>query len=271
MKTSIYLSIFLSFCLSVSLNAQVNSNKDVEKNEGIKRNAMYNLEEIKVRWKKAALENCPGVPCPPPAPSFTCGTSTINDVDGNAYNTVLIGTQCWIQSNLKVSKYRNGDAIPTGLNDATWSSTNNGAYTIYNNDLTNNAIYGKLYNWHAVIDSRGLCPTGWHVPSDGEWTTLTTYLGGESVAGGKMKSTGTTYWDSPNTGATNESGFSVLPGGYRFNVGSFLNIRIHAFFWSATESDSSNAWFRYLYSSIGNVNRYYYYKLYGFSVRCLRD
>ncbi|MBU6331267.1 MAG: hypothetical protein KGQ80_02480, partial [Bacteroidetes bacterium] len=100
--------------------------------------------------------------------------SVITDVDGNQYNTIKFGTQCWTQSNLKVSKYRNGDNIPTGLSDAQWGSTTSGAYAMYNNDAANDALYGKLYNWYAVTDSRGLCPTGWHVPSDGEWTTLTT-------------------------------------------------------------------------------------------------
>jgi len=124
-----------------------------------------------------------------------------------------------------------------------------------------------------VRDSRGLCPTGWHVPSDAEWTTLTTsYLGGETVAGGKMKSTGTTYWNSPNRDATNAIGFSALPGGYRDVVGSFYNIRNFAFFWSATENDGNGAWNRSLYNNNGKVYRDNYLgKRYGFSVRCLKD
>ena len=269
----------------------MNNSKDVEKNEGIKRNAMYNLEEIKVRWKKAALENCPGVPCiiTPPPPSFTCGTSTINDVDGNAYNTVLIGTQCWTLENLKVTKYNDGTSIPldnsgasTGsAAGATWSSKVTGAYTIYANEPstgTNATTYGFLYNWYAAAGiitnggspTKNICPTGWHVPTDAEWTTLTTYLGGESVAGGKMKST-SSLWNAPNTGATNSSGFSVLPGGYRNNVGSFDFIRINATFWSAPEVGGTIAWLRDLNINNGNVSRYNVNKLYGASVRCLRD
>ncbi|MBM3410438.1 MAG: hypothetical protein FJY18_02250, partial [Bacteroidetes bacterium] len=125
------------------------------------------------------------------APAFTCGTSAVSDVDNNTYNTVQIGTQCWTQSNLKVSKYRNGDNISNITDNIAWSQTSTGAWCNYNNSSANDALYGKLYNWYTVNDSRGLCPTGWHVPSDAEWTTLTDFLGGASVAGGKMKSTAT--------------------------------------------------------------------------------
>ena len=127
-----------------------------------------------------------------------------------------------------------------------------------------------MYNWYAVNDLRKLCPAGWHVPSDGEWTTLTTYLGGASVAGGKMKST-LSLWDAPNTDATNSSGFSVLPGGYRDNDGSFYDIRGSAFVWSATENGLNSAWGRYLGSTSGDVSRSNGNKSVGASVRCLRD
>jgi uncharacterized protein (TIGR02145 family) len=203
------------------------------------------------------------LPCP--------GTPTVKDIDGNTYNTISIGTQCWIQSNLKVSKYKNGNAISTGLNDSTWRSTMSGAYTVFNNDNANDAIYGKLYNWYAVADNRGLCPNGWHVPTDNDWKSLTNYLGGEFEAGGKIKSTGTTNWNSPNTSATNESSFSALPGGYRNIGGSFLNVRLDAFFWSATEYDSNYAWARSLNYFDSYVSRTFYYKTLGASVRCLMD
>jgi uncharacterized protein (TIGR02145 family) len=197
---------------------------------------------------------------------------TVKDIDNNSYNTVKIGNQCWTRENLKVSKYRNGEAIPTGLNNADWLNTKNGAYAIYDNSNVNDAIYGKLYNWYAVRDSRGLCPTGWHVPTDGEWTTLTNFLGGEIVAGGKMKTMGTTYWQSPNTGATNESGFSGLPGGTRFGNGNFLEKNYLAFFWTNTEKNSNSAWIRSLINSEKIVERLNGLdKLYGNSVRCLRD
>ena len=281
MKKSIYLSIYLSICLSISLNGQVINSQAIDEKTGIKRNALYNLEEIKVRWKKAALENCPGVPC------FTCGTSTVLDNELNSYNTVLIGTQCWTKENLKVTTYNDGTAIllnntyTSGTVSTVWQGLTTGAYTIYGNgsstgtDATN---YGFLYNWYAAVGivtpmgspTKNICPTGWHVPTDTEWTTLTDYLGGLSVAGGKMKST-SSLWNSPNTGADNTSGFSALPGGVRNNTGSFLGIRSNAFFWSATELDFTNAWSRLLSSSNDDVSRASSNKSFGSSVRCLRD
>lgn len=203
---------------------------------------------------------------------FSCGASKVSDVNNNSYNTIIIGKQCWMQSNLKVSNYRNGAGILTGLSDGAWANTTKGAYAFYANSNANDAIYGKLYNWYAVKDGQ-LCPTGWHVPSEAEWTTLITYLGGENVAGGKMKSIGTTYWNSPNTGATNVSGFSVLPGGNRYSDGSFDFISYRAFFWTATQIDynSKFAWGRYLGFNFGNVDRYNNSKSFGASVRCLRD
>ena len=196
--------------------------------------------------------------------------STVTDIDGNIYGTVQIGTQVWMSENLKTTRYRNGGQIPNVTDNTAWGNLSTGAWSYYNNDVSNNAIYGKLYNWYTTLGDT-LCPTGWGVPTDAEWTTLTTYLGGESVAGGKMKSIGTAYWVSSNTGATNESGFSVLPGGYRSSVGSFYVIRDNAFFWSASELDFTNAWYRSLYSSNGNVYRNDFNKSGGASVRCLRD
>jgi uncharacterized protein (TIGR02145 family) len=208
------------------------------------------------------------------APSFACGTSSVSDVDGNSYNTVQIGTQCWTQSNLKVSKYRNGDNIPTGLSNTDWQSTTAGAYAIYANDPVNDGLYGKLYNHYAVMDNRGLCPTGCHVPTDGEWTTLETFLGGSSVAGGALKSTATQPtpggWLSPNTGATNSSGFSAGPGGVRLNYGVFNVVGLYGYWWSSSLSGSA-AWPRYLYSNTGNIYRNFNVRSFGFSVRCLRD
>jgi uncharacterized protein (TIGR02145 family) len=200
---------------------------------------------------------------------MACPTSTITDIDGNTYPTVNIGNQCWMSENLKTSRYRNGGLIPNVTDGTAWSNSTTGAWSYYNNDVSNNAIYGKLYNWYTTLGDT-LCPTGWGVPTDAEWTTLTTYLGGESVAGGKMKTTGTTYWYSQSAGTDNSSGFSVLPGGYLID-GSFLSIRYSAFFWSATEHDYSNAWSRFLYYSNGNVSRYNHLKSVGASVRCLRD
>ncbi len=207
--------------------------------------------------------------------NFMCGTTPIVDIDGNIYNTVQIGSQCWTRSNLKVSRYRNGDNIPTGLSNAVWQNTTSGAYAIYNNDPVNDGLYGKLYNHYAVTDSRGLCPTGWHVPSDAEWTILENQLGGSSVAGGALMSTATQPtpggWNSPNTGATNSSGFTAPPGGLRNDLGDFNLMTYYGYWWSSSVSSASNAWFRHLYSNTSNVYRVSYVQTYGFSVRCCRD
>jgi uncharacterized protein (TIGR02145 family) len=173
-----------------------------------------------------------------------------------------------MKQNLKVSKYRNGDSIPTNLSNSTWQNTTSGAYAIYNNTATNNSIYGKLYNWYAVADPRELCPTGWHVPSDAEWTTLENFLGGSSVAGGKMKSAN--GWYGGGNGS-NSSGFTGLPGGYRYSNGSFNNVGVYGFWWSSTQSSSPFAWYRFLnyfgaYSFRANDD-----SAAGFSVRCVRD
>jgi uncharacterized protein (TIGR02145 family) len=192
------------------------------------------------------------------------------DIDGNTYTSIIINGQEWMQQNLAVTKYRNGDPIATGLSNTTWQNiTNDGAYAIYNNDAANNTLYGKLYNWYAVNESRGLCPTGWHVPSDTEWTTLETNLGGSSVAGGKMKST--TGWTSPNTGATNSSGFTAFPGGYREANGTYNTIGYAGYWWSSSENYSSYVWYRSLAYDVSNVYRTTSSKQVGFSVRCVRD
>ena len=153
----------------------------------------------------------------------------------------------------------------------TAQSTQIGAWVFYNNDSLYECPYGKLYNWFAVADPRHVCPTGWHEPTDGEWTTLTDYLGGESVAGGKMKSTGLQYWISPNTDATNESGFSGLPGGSRFSSGQFTNIGLNGIWWSSSENTIAYAWDRSLNYDDANTVRFPPNKTNGSSVRCLRD
>ncbi len=208
-----------------------------------------------------------------PSWSTLSTTVTVTDIDGNTYNTVQIGNQVWMSENLKTTRYRNGGLIPNVTTDNTaWGNLTTGAWSYYNNDVSNNAIYGKLYNWYTTLGDT-LCPTGWGVPTDAEWTTLTTYLGGEQVAGGKMKTIGNAYpyWIDPNTGAINSSGFSALPGGYRNSDGSFNFVRNYAFFWSATEHDASYAWLRSLGSGNGSVDRNYNFKSVGASVRCLRD
>jgi uncharacterized protein (TIGR02145 family) len=174
--------------------------------------------------------------------------------------------------NLKTTKYNDGTSIPLVTDGAAWAALSTPGYCWYNNDAaTYKATYGGLYNWYTVNTGK-LCPTGWHVPTDAEWTTLTTYLGGESVAGGRLKETGTTHWASSNEGATNESGFTALPGGKRSYDGLFNGNKINGVWWSSTEYPSSYAWYRFMYSYLSDVTRdYYYSKPYGFSVRCIKD
>jgi uncharacterized protein (TIGR02145 family) len=198
------------------------------------------------------LENCTGVPCivTPPAPSFTCGTSTVADIDGNTYNTVLIGTQCWTKTNLKVTKYNDGTNIPLdasggnfGTASETWTSQPAGARTIYKNDNTYFANYGYLYNWYAATDNRKICPDGWHIPSDSEWSTLETFLGGMTIAGGKMKTIGNILW-AVQSGivADNSSGFSGTPGGIRrADNGGYSGAEDNGWFWSDNAVDLNNA------------------------------
>ena len=183
---------------------------------------------------------------------------------------VTIGSQVWTINNLDVKIYRNGDAIPQVTTPATWAALTTGAWCWYNNDsATNAAKYGKLYNWYAVNDARGLAPSGYHIPTDVEWTKLTDYLGGLTVAGGKIRTT--SGWTAPNTGATNSSGFTGLPGGFRDSGGNFgLNGGLTAW-WSSTEASTINAWYRDVgYTNI-IVGRASDIKISGFSVRCVRD
>jgi uncharacterized protein (TIGR02145 family) len=187
--------------------------------------------------------------------------------------TVVIGTQQWMEKNLDVMTYRNGDIIPQVSDPTAWTNLTTGAWCYYNNDPLNGAIYGKLYNWYAINDPRGLAPQGWHIPTDEEWTTLSTLLGGDAVAGGKMKTTGITRWTTPNTSATNESGFAGLPGGFRAHGGSFFDIGSNGYWWSASESRSisANAYLRDLLYNVSDLSRGSFPKRSGFSVRCLRD
>lgn len=196
---------------------------------------------------------------------------TVTDYDGNVYQTVLIGDQCWMMENLKVTHYRNGDPIPHVTDGGTWSGLTSGAYCEYGNNPAHVATYGRLYNWYAVDDSRNIAPEGWHVPTDAEWQTLVDYLGGSSVAGGKLKETGTTHWNPPNEGATNESGFTALPGGFRYDYGHFYSMGVSAAFWSSTEDDGGHAWSRHLDFFHSQVVRLDDDKWAGFSVRCVRD
>lgn len=200
--------------------------------------------------------------------TFNCGVSTVKDYQGNTYNTVKIGNQCWLRENLKSTKLNDGTLIPLVI-DSTWANLTP-AYCWYGNNISNKDIYGALYNWTTVNTSK-LCPIDWHVPSDAEWTTLSDYLGGESVAGGKLKETGTDHWASPNTGATNETGFTALPGGNRSTSVIYGAIGVHGLWWTGSLLAGEEIWARSLnnYDSIlfkGTWNRRT-----GASVRCVKD
>lgn len=196
---------------------------------------------------------------PPPPP-------TVN------YQVVWMCCNPWMIKNLDVATYRNGDPIPKVTSNTAWAALTTGAYCYYNNDSTTYAAtYGKLYNWYAVNDPRGLAPEGWHIPTYFEWATLTTCLGGNTVAGGPMKEVGTTHWATPNTGATNHSGFTALPGGWRYDNGAFGLISTWSFWWSSTDYDTSLIWIRYISYNSAELDSGGGGKRYGMSVRCLRD
>jgi uncharacterized protein (TIGR02145 family) len=204
--------------------------------------------------------------------TFITAPETINDVDGNTYNVVTIGTQVWMAENLETTKYRNGDLIgttsPVTL-DITGETTPKYQWAA-KGDESNVTTYGRLYTWHAVTDSRNVCPTGWHVPTEVEWTSLVSFLGGIDFAGGKLKEAGTTHWIYPNTDATNEVAFKALPGGYRVFNGDFSESS-NGFWWSSSNYSASDAWRIGMYSFTANVNTYYLDKKYALSIRCIRD
>jgi uncharacterized protein (TIGR02145 family) len=201
------------------------------------------------------------------------------------YSLTEIGGQCWFAENLATDKYSNGDLIPTGLTNTEWTNTTSGAYAIYDNNLENDAIYGKLYNWYTTVDTRGVCPTGWHVPSDCEWMFLEGVIGLNSqeqqqgmayrggVLGGKLKSMST--WSSPNSAATNQTGFMALPGGWRWGFGtSFSRKGTSGLFWCNSEYDQSAAWYRILNYNDGKIGRFNWdfgVKQSAMSIRCIKD
>jgi uncharacterized protein (TIGR02145 family) len=196
------------------------------------------------------------------------------DIDGNHYTTVKIGNQWWMAENLKVIHFRNGEAIPYVNEDTTWINLTKGALCSYKNDFENELIFGLIYNGYAVIDSRKLAPSGWHIPSEHEWRTLIDFLGGESIAGGKLKSIGTNYWQNPNIGATNESGFSALPGGNRdyYNNCQFYTLGTNTSFWSSSNAGLGNAlWYFNLSYQDTDIDREASRIQSGFYIRLVKD
>jgi len=198
-------------------------------------------------------------------------TEIITDIDGNVYHTVSIGTQVWMVENLKTTKYNDGIEIPFILDTAeAWYELNSPGYCWYNDDKTKKETIGALYNWHA-IDTGKLCPKGWHIPTDKEWSILAEFLGGEIVAGGKMKATGTEFWSSPNAGATNSSGFTALYGSFRGKGGFISLTNGTSLFWSSTAYNDVDAWAWYLRFDSKALGRNHGGMYHGFSVRCVKD
>jgi uncharacterized protein (TIGR02145 family) len=207
--------------------------------------------------------------------------NTVKDIDGNVYQTVTIGTQVWMVENLKTTKYRNGDPIPNVTDDTEWSNLTTGAQCNYNNDAAIGNKYGKLYNWYAVSDGRNIAPTGWHVFSDAEWTTLENYVAanlGTSGSVAKALASKTDWASSTDAGAVgndltknNTSGFSALPGGFRYDYGYFSSIGFSGYWWTSTEYDYYYAWKCNLNYYDPGVHRNSHLKEDGFSVRCVRD
>ena len=207
---------------------------------------------------------------------FICTISiqaqTVTDVDGNTYNTISIGNQTWLTENLKVTKFNDQDPIPLVLDDTQWSTQTQAAYCYYQGDVANTNDYGNLYNWYVVNNSKNVCPTGYHVPSITEWEELITFLGGNAVAGGKLKEMGFAHWLSPNTGADNSSSFTLLPSGWRANNNGFYeNLYYMAYVWSSTSVDALNSSVLLVgydsqaaYTSDSHI-------LTGLPIRCLKD
>ena len=217
--------------------------------------------------------------------TFTNQAQTaVTDIDGNVYNTVTIGTQTWMSENLKTTKYNDGTAIPNISDSISWSNLTTNAYCDYNNIPNNSITYGRNYNWYAATDFRNICPTSWHVPSDGEWNILGSYLdntvdstaiGWEGISvGNQLKESGTIHWAIGSNG-TNSSNFTALPGGGRRADGSFAGIGIQGAWWTSTDYEDffgeTKVWFRSLYYESFGVFRFYDHKTYGFSIRCVKD
>jgi len=202
-------------------------------------------------------------------PNLNYGTLT--DVDGNVNKTIQIGTQIWMAENLKTTKFKDGTSIPLITDNTAWMNLTTSGFCWNNNDIsTYKSIFGALYNGYAVSTGK-LCPSGWHVPTDNEWTVLTAFLGGESIAGGKLKETGTSHWASPNIGATNETGFTAVPAGFRSTNGPFQPFGSYGIWWSSTEYTTSFAWNRRMMSNVGEVLKADNFKIDGLSVRCVKD
>jgi uncharacterized protein (TIGR02145 family) len=205
---------------------------------------------------------------PTQSKTITFAFVACTDADGNNYPVVQIGNQIWMAENLKTTKYNDGSILSNITDNNIWNNLQSGAYCWYENNISLKDTYGALYNWNA-ISTKKLAPIGWHVPTDAEWTTLTNYLGGEANAGNKLKETGAKHWKSPI--ATNETGFTALPCGFRDYKGTFQNIGSFGYWWSSSPASTMSVWYRLMYNNNSNVGRYYSNKSSGYAVRCVKD
>ncbi|MEI6089223.1 MAG: fibrobacter succinogenes major paralogous domain-containing protein [bacterium] len=205
-----------------------------------------------------------------------CGKENPTEPNTDNFTSVKLGIQVWMNTNLDVDHYRNGDSIPEVRDPKEWEKLKTGAWCYYDNNPANGAIYGKLYNGYAINDPRGLAPKGWHIPKDEEWTRLEIYLGGADIAGGKMKSIGTVedgtgLWHWSNWHATNESGFSAIPGGWRSNNSTFYSMEYNAYWWSSTISDDNKITVRYIIFCSEASEKSNIECNFGYAVRCIKD
>jgi len=198
-------------------------------------------------------------------------TGTLNDIEGNTYETVKIGNQWWMAENLRTSLLNDSTSIQFASENSAWINSTSPAFCWYENNFSVfGSRYGALYNWH-VVNTGKLCPDGWRVPGNNDWLTLTDHLGGVEIAAGKLKETGTTHWISPNTGATNESGFTALPGGVRGSDGTFFSIGLYGYWWTTNSQSAGLADGKFIYYAGIDVGQDQYDKKTGFSVRCVKD
>jgi uncharacterized protein (TIGR02145 family) len=252
---------------SIRFNLQMNAMEIVEINGQI---TAYNLGDV----DSAVFDLLP-------KHLHSCGADSVHndtltyglmaDQQGNYYKTIAINNSIWMAENLRVTAFRNGSSIANVQATDQWSSTTNPAWVHYNNDSTYECPYGKLYNWYAVSDPSGLCPTGWHVPSTAEYEALFLSLGGQVSAGDHMKTTGSVYWLISNTGATNTSGFSTIGAGRRFFYGDFDGLKYEGVLWHADSFDANSAWVHGLSADFSSANLSIYPKRTGFPVRCVKD
>jgi uncharacterized protein (TIGR02145 family) len=265
---------FRGVCWSTSTDPTVYDDRTIESGGlGVFDSKMIGLIPNTTYYVRAYASNSSGISYGNSQVFSTLNYGTVSDIDGNLYKTVTIGTQTWMKENLRTTKYLNGNLIGTTISPTQDISNENAPQYqwAYGGNESNVANYGRLYTWYAVTDSRNLCPAGWHIPTYSQWTTLLNFLGGETIAGGKMKESGTIHWLSPNNFASDESNYTGLPGGSRYYDGTFQDLGKFATWWSATESSAGIAWGTGLSWYISDGQRAYGNKKVGFSVRCVKD